>query len=572
MTIRNRIDSFSVAPSLDLVMKGEVAHAAQHGGRLTSLEKDLCAALRDAREKVALYKEKKAVIQDHIRLAKQEDSVNIPSIWAGTDHTLEVIHDVEWKLPGIRSQLLELRKVYDLGRRRRHMGRTKGVKNKEGHKAGGARKGSGRKPKAVDDHTVHRVGIVIEDPSRKLQVLPREIPDVPGPSEGHEAAMHVPTTRNAIERHHVNHSYTPSPHISPIILPNVSHTSSLPIYSPLSNISQLPDSYYSTWTGAHHESTISTNSLAHPAHFTPYEGQGSTFLSTDPSQHQPSLDHESITSSDTPIQSPMYTPSIDDSHYFPSPEPAYLPDFPVSSDTFEELGMERMSSYKQNYSEATIPSLSCTDTLSSLPIPRSEQFLPQVVPTGTRPNLIHIAPAPFPQDTQTSPFPYPLPAAPGNRYAILCHSKTPRRRRRRCAVCVLVGKEDVSYECPGRGDRTRCPFSRQEMDRGGTSISNGSKRREHSPKASIDDKPLNISEPEPFVNVLHETVISSPTHINHLFNNPTTQPAGVPVETTGRRPRHCMVCISRGQTGTICPGRGNRTLCPFLKDPAIQTF
>lgn len=35
-----------------------------------------------------------------------------------TDKTLDVIHDVEWKLPGIMSQLMDVKRVYELGRAR----------------------------------------------------------------------------------------------------------------------------------------------------------------------------------------------------------------------------------------------------------------------------------------------------------------------------------------------------------------------------------------------------------------------------------------------------------------------
>ena len=56
--------------------------------------------------------------QDHIRSAKRMEELNIPKIGRTSAKTLEVVHDVEWKLPGIRSELVEIRKVYDLGRLR----------------------------------------------------------------------------------------------------------------------------------------------------------------------------------------------------------------------------------------------------------------------------------------------------------------------------------------------------------------------------------------------------------------------------------------------------------------------
>lgn len=34
------------------------------------------------------------------------------------DRTLDVVHNVEWKLPDILSQLIDIKRVYDLGRRR----------------------------------------------------------------------------------------------------------------------------------------------------------------------------------------------------------------------------------------------------------------------------------------------------------------------------------------------------------------------------------------------------------------------------------------------------------------------
>ncbi|KIJ55276.1 hypothetical protein M422DRAFT_23885 [Sphaerobolus stellatus SS14] len=110
-------DEFT-ATSLEVVMKEEVAHAAQYGERLATLERSLNERLKVARDRINIYSERKAHIQDHIRTAKKQDSINVPMILKAADKALETVHDVEWKLPTIRSQLLEIRKVYDLGRRR----------------------------------------------------------------------------------------------------------------------------------------------------------------------------------------------------------------------------------------------------------------------------------------------------------------------------------------------------------------------------------------------------------------------------------------------------------------------
>ncbi|KAF8586041.1 hypothetical protein K439DRAFT_1632135 [Ramaria rubella] len=117
MSARDHDNVFS-SMSLESFMKEEVAHAARYEQELTVLERNLCAGLKEAREKIALYNEKKALVQDHIELAKREAELNIPMIGRARDKTLETVHEVEWKLPGIRSQLMEIRKVYDLGRRR----------------------------------------------------------------------------------------------------------------------------------------------------------------------------------------------------------------------------------------------------------------------------------------------------------------------------------------------------------------------------------------------------------------------------------------------------------------------
>jgi len=107
--------------SLEDVMIEEVANAARYEAQLTNLERNLNARLKMAKEKIDMYNEKKALVQDHIRLAEREQTLDVPEILQATDKTTEVVHQVEWKLPTIRSQLMEVRNVYGLGKRRAHI-------------------------------------------------------------------------------------------------------------------------------------------------------------------------------------------------------------------------------------------------------------------------------------------------------------------------------------------------------------------------------------------------------------------------------------------------------------------
>lgn len=56
--------------------------------------------------------------QEYTVNAKQRDSLDVPMIRRAADKTLDVVHNVEWKLPDILSQLIDIKRVYDLGRRR----------------------------------------------------------------------------------------------------------------------------------------------------------------------------------------------------------------------------------------------------------------------------------------------------------------------------------------------------------------------------------------------------------------------------------------------------------------------
>ncbi|GJJ11327.1 hypothetical protein Clacol_005559 [Clathrus columnatus] len=106
------------------IMKGEVANAAEFEQRLATLQsqppsKDaLNANLREAQEIITLYNKRKVLVKEYISNAVQRDNLNVPLIRRATDRTLDVVHDVEWKLPGLMSQLIDVKRVYELGRRR----------------------------------------------------------------------------------------------------------------------------------------------------------------------------------------------------------------------------------------------------------------------------------------------------------------------------------------------------------------------------------------------------------------------------------------------------------------------
>jgi hypothetical protein len=198
-----------------------------------------------------------------------------------------------------------------------------------------------------------------------------------------------------------------------------------------------------------------------------------------------------------------------------------------------------------------------------------------------------------------------------------------KRRRRRCLVCVDAGKPDGAFDCPGRGDRSRCLSIMPP---------NASKiplPRPYSTEAmtSIRAPPLELASPHDSMSMRPPlpSSVSLPGNVGSLFRPPAalhspldypsytqphlsslrsyatppqpfsyTPPIDVPKrsstypppmpfpqsapvgsnpataeiyilpsgQASKRRGRRCMVCVSVGREGTSCAGRGNRLLCP----------
>lgn len=123
----------------------------------------------------------------------------------------------------------------------------------------------------------------------------------------------------------------------------------------------------------------------------------------------------------------------------------------------------------------------------------------------------------------------------------------PRRRPRRCAVCITYGEDLNALACPGRGDRNRCPLSRK-YDSNLT------------PYGDIAENPYLQPGQTP---VLHHEDLNIYAKYINVSNVDISPPFTIStIENTPRRPRHCKICTTTGRAGTTCPGRGNRTLCP----------
>lgn len=250
----------------------------------------------------------------------------------------------------------------------------------------------------------------------------------------------------------------------------------------------------------------------------------------------------------------------------------------------------QLDSYSNAFCKPDTVLSSCEPTACPLPSQLSS-VPPAVVPLGS---FVHIAPAPPPPAHQqcTWVFPYPLlrnKTAPVHRLAIISQSPTQKRRPRRCIVCLQLGREEASYGCPGRGDRTRCPsrrgdcterihvFKKQRCDQRATEqtkalLSSTSEIVSAPPVPAIGHKDAGaygsyLSQPAvrsvtPMPILIYSDIVAPP-YVSLLPWGHSFHASKEFVITSGeRRSRRCMICVTRDKDGTLCPGRGNRTLCP----------
>ncbi|KIJ55355.1 hypothetical protein M422DRAFT_23953 [Sphaerobolus stellatus SS14] len=513
------------------------------------------------------------------------------------------------------------------------MGRTKGTKNRAGHKAGGARKGAGRKPKANDDGSTSLV-----DP-QSTRIMPSDLPPTPSPATNyHELAGSAYPSPAGPPTQQLLTPITPYPNPLPqlgidIIYPQ---EPSQPSCGPSSfNATQLGMSWgdmpYAMPTDASQAYNLSPQNvcsdplygegiqLYSPGATSPdtsradnlspnvcsinlYEDRvqqyspGATSPALPVSYEYPSYDPPTNCDATSPFYSTTYLPNPNDQAYvgtsYSSPN--------VQTSAVSALWDTQSPLVGSNTALITTPanqSLTLSPTpdmpppspypaseaafsqpLLTIPLPSptsSELYTsPHLSPQPLSPQPLpsrSIAPVPPPaQEFRSFNFPYPLPAAvanPDQQYAILSNS-TVKRRRRRCLVCVDIGREHQSYECSGRGDRNRCPFVAQ------CSTLSPPRRSQPQITFAVDDTLAEHSEPvtekwSAFESASAHEAHSKPTgalQMAYVFGTPSSQ-VTTPFEPIRRRARRCRVCVNNGKEGNACPGRGNRTLCQYY-DPA----
>ena len=264
----------------------------------------------------------------------------------------------------------------------------------------------------------------------------------------------------------------------------------------------------------------------------------------------------------------------------PETSPEYSHDLSVSP-SHSETNFESQSSTFHQLNTVVPP------RIPAPPLLPSSQQPPASHVTAPRQSWVPIAPAPssHEQCAWTSPYSlFPNLAAPFHRLAIISQSTTHKRRRRRCTVCLQSGQEEASFECPGRGDRTRCP-SHQGVGEERNVLKSKQKcdqKAKDRNKAFLPPIPESTSTPS---SALHQRDVGTyfsqsitrpvapkgvlTTHIlyptqSYAFLHEYPLPASQPfvIAPGERRSRRCMVCVAQDKDGMHCPGRGNRALCP----------
>ena len=281
-----------------------------------------------------------------------------------------------------------------------------------------------------------------------------------------------------------------------------------------------------------------------------------------------------------PTLSEANAPGVGESVPMERPHECSVPDSRTLSPQFES------EQQLESHSEDSYDPVRRRATSEPTPTPQSPPPSPSL-PSVSRPPLANIAPGPPSQEQRAWMLPCPLPAvmaAPFHRVAVVSQVPSHKRRRRRCAVCVQLGKEEASFECPGRGDRTRCGSLRsgkgadlsvfklarndKEFQKSALEDASGSR---HDPGAfvgssSSPDLAVAVSPSEstlPFALVPH---MCPHAYVPVMSYGHPLQPGQQIVLASGdgakRRARRCIVCVTLGKEGTQCPGRGNRLLCP----------
>lgn len=141
---------------------------------------------------------------------------------------------------------------------------------------------------------------------------------------------------------------------------------------------------------------------------------------------------------------------------------------------------------------------------------------------------------------------YSSPESPMTSLPSTLQTTKSRRRPRRCAVCLTYGEDLNALACPGRGDRNRCPYSRVYDTH---AVPHGDAAE------NFYFQPGQAPNPHEDFNIYSKYADDTTVNLCPPF-------AVTTIENPPRRPRHCKICTTTGRSGTTCPGRGNRALCP----------
>ncbi|GJJ11258.1 hypothetical protein Clacol_005490 [Clathrus columnatus] len=315
------------------------------------------------------------------------------------------------------------------------MGRTKGVKNKEGHKAGGARKGSGRKPKAVEDRS--KKEITGHSHPHFARILRNSSST---PNLDTKRVANVLPAITSTTRHETNtQAYKPTTFSEsyPVVIctPDSPVWTRPPLPIPLSNNEssyyEFPSNSWSIISNNPHKAQPISDLATHGMRFT--ELLPVPYFTTSTPQSQFTTEFSSMMPTNTPISSPMCSPNLEIS--YPQSEalhwdnPRYGSVTNGSSHLFADSASSADGMYcpHPSYSPYIWPSSPVMSSSAS-----------QESPTSSYCSI----------ESPITSLPSTLP------------SLKARRRPRRCAVCLMYGEELSAYACPGRGDRNRCHFSR----------------------------------------------------------------------------------------------------------------
>ncbi|KAG8966706.1 hypothetical protein FRC03_011454 [Tulasnella sp. 419] len=151
-----------------------------------------------------------------------------------------------------------------------------------------------------------------------------------------------------------------------------------------------------------------------------------------------------------------------------------------------------------------------------------------------------------------------------------------KRKRRRCVVCLEEGEHARAYLCPGRGNRAACPLAKARLAKNSSGEATGSSSSTSAARTNSSGTPLqNFTPPLAMAQLLSAGLLGQTIPLLSAANlNGNGSPVwGFHKNGTARvrRPRRCRICVGRGLDGTLCLGRQTKEKCPFyVKESAEE--